>query len=99
MAIKVNPTRREIRERQERAREWKLFRQVFLYSQNDLARLLDCCRRTVCAVESGVETIRPYPALLRKFRAVKVQHERTVEKAVDPQLLERVAWIQQQMQA
>lgn len=37
----------------QRAAEWKLFRQHFLYSQAYLASVLPCARRTVVSIETA----------------------------------------------
>jgi DNA-binding XRE family transcriptional regulator len=80
MPIKRNPTRADKAERTIRAQEWKSFRQTFTYSQTDLARLLGCSRRTLQGIESGREQITPRAALLRKFRAVRLEHEAVMKK-------------------
>jgi hypothetical protein len=68
----------ELKRRDQRAREWKLFRRDHLFSQRNLCEALRCSRRTVVAIESR-ETLCPHPDLLRRFRDLKRKHERSEE--------------------
>ena len=81
MPTAVNPSAEARKRAAARAREWKLFRQNFLYSQANLAHALRCGRRTVCAVESGREVFSPRPELLRRFQALKLRHEKAASAA------------------
>jgi DNA-binding XRE family transcriptional regulator len=65
----------------ERAKEWKQFRRDYLFSQGHLADALICCKRTVAAVESGREIIRPKVELLRRFRSLKQKMQRQYPSA------------------
>jgi DNA-binding XRE family transcriptional regulator len=76
MALPINPSRQDRKEREERAAEWRGFRRDYLYSQQDLASAIRCSRRTVVSVESGREVIRPSYTLLRRFSALKLKCER-----------------------
>jgi DNA-binding XRE family transcriptional regulator len=55
-------------EKRKRARQWRKFREDFLYSQEHLATALNCARRTVYAVEAGA--VIPSLRLQRAFRDV-----------------------------
>jgi DNA-binding XRE family transcriptional regulator len=71
------PTRDDWRTRARRARQWKEFRRRLLLTQSELARLLNCSKRSVAAIE-GAETSPRYP-LLRRFRTLDQVHQK--EKA------------------
>jgi len=68
-------TKEDLRERENRAKEWVAFRRSYLFSQRKLAEILGCSRRTVVAVESGVTVTRPHCDLLRRFANLKRKHE------------------------
>jgi DNA-binding XRE family transcriptional regulator len=55
-------------EKRKRAKEWRKFREDFLYSQATLADMLNCTRRTVTSVESGA--VIPSLRVQRAFRDV-----------------------------
>jgi DNA-binding XRE family transcriptional regulator len=63
------------RQRAARAREWRKFRSEFMYSQNDLAHVLGCARRTIFSIEHGLTS--PRFGLLRRFRILKTKEERS----------------------
>jgi DNA-binding XRE family transcriptional regulator len=75
MALPVNLSRQDRKEREARAAEWRGFRRNFLYSQENLAAVLRCSRRTVVSIESGKEVIRPNWKLLRRFASLKLKLE------------------------
>jgi DNA-binding XRE family transcriptional regulator len=62
---RLKPTRRDLKERQARAVEWKSFRKVYLFTQKRLGDIVGISRRTVQQIEAGKVT--PHPATLRKF--------------------------------
>jgi len=66
----------------ERAREWKRFRQDYLYSQRHLAAALGCSKRTISAVETA-ETTYPLRRTLQRFAALKRKHEREEYEAAE----------------
>ena len=76
MATAVNPSSEGLKRAAARAREWRLFRQTYLYSQGNLAQALRCGRRTICAIESAREVYNPHPSLLRKFKDLKLKQEK-----------------------
>jgi DNA-binding XRE family transcriptional regulator len=69
-------TREERQRAAERALEWRQFRVNYLFSQGNLAHALGCCRRTICAIESGREVMAPSYELLRRFRDLKKRQEK-----------------------
>jgi DNA-binding XRE family transcriptional regulator len=79
MIMPVVMTEAQRRRSQERAREWKSFRQRFLYSQSALADQLKISRRTVLSIER-CELISPRYGTLRKFRTLQ---EREARKAAE----------------
>jgi DNA-binding XRE family transcriptional regulator len=66
----LNPSPEDQKRRAFRALEWKMFRRKFLFSQQNLADVLGCSRRTIVSIESGV-TMNPHAQLLRRFRDLK----------------------------
>lgn len=57
--------RQQRRERAERALEWRLFRKNHLFTQKQLAEVMDISRRTIQQIESG--RVSPHPQTLRRF--------------------------------
>ena len=62
------------KEKRRRAKEWRKFREDYLYSQEHLASMLQCTRRTVSSVEAAA-TI-PSLRIQRAFRALLKQERR-----------------------
>jgi DNA-binding XRE family transcriptional regulator len=75
MALPIDPTPQDRKEREARAKEFRQFRRNFRYSQTNLAAALKCSRRTIVSVESGDEVVRPRRGLLQRFDALKAKVE------------------------
>lgn len=75
MAKAVSPSKEERQRAAERAKEWREFRQNFLYTQQYLASVLQCGRRTIVSIEHA-EIMQPNYDLLRRFKALRQRHER-----------------------
>ena len=67
-------TPQDIRERKVRARVWREFRRIHLFTQSRLAETVGISRRTVQQIEGG--RITPYAETLRLFEVIKKKHER-----------------------
>jgi hypothetical protein len=67
-----NPSREDLKRRDQRAAEWRRFRRDHLFSQRQLAEELRCCRRTVVAVERK-EVVCPRYSLLLRFNDLKAK--------------------------
>jgi DNA-binding XRE family transcriptional regulator len=63
-------------EKRKRAKEWRKFREDFLYSQATLADMLNCTRRTISSVESAA--VIPSLRIQRAFRAVVREQKKQV---------------------
>ncbi len=70
------PTAEDLKERKERAKEWKEFRRTFKVTQRALADLMANpgekgagCRRTIQMIEAG--KISPHKSTLTRFAIVK----------------------------
>ncbi len=71
---RLNSKAKELKEREERASEWLALRRDFLYTQRWLADMLCLSRRTVQQVEAC--RVSPRMTTLRRFRNLKLKHER-----------------------
>lgn len=66
--------RSRVAARRDWGEQFRRFRAEYLYSQRELARLLNCCKRTISSIEVG-EVRNPHRELQRKFRALEYKFE------------------------
>jgi len=64
---------KEQRKRNKRAKEWKKFREDFMFTQRRLADIVGVSRRTIQQIEAGKVT--PHPTTLRLFATFRKIHE------------------------
>lgn len=67
-------TTADLAARVKRQEEWREFRKRALFSQRELAELLEVSTRTVQNIEGGRFT--PIPSTLNRFRDLKRKHEK-----------------------
>lgn len=68
-------TKEELAEREGLAKEFKSFRDEFVFTQKKLADILGhgACRRTIQMVEAG--KVNPNPETLKRFRELARKHK------------------------
>lgn len=71
---RLKPTVGDLKERKQRALDWKLFRKDHFFTQRRLASYLGISRRTIQQVEAA--KITPHPGTLSLFSIFREKHER-----------------------
>jgi DNA-binding XRE family transcriptional regulator len=67
------PGNEDLKMRNKRAQDWKMFRRNNMFTQKRLAEIIGISRRTLQKIEGG--HIIPHPTTLRKFASFKRKYD------------------------